>query len=131
MNENLSAVSGPRLSAYQFNDNVGRQSPVVALGIDVPGGSKFALHRFSYYLVCLGRIGATCRFGVRGWARNNWLGDVDLYDTQHSRCSRRSPALVVSSLAVTIWHMQVSERLAGLTGLHRTLPMLCSGSSLT
>ena len=34
--------------------------------------------------------------------------------------------LVVSSLAVSLLHLQLSERLAGLTGLHRTLRVLCS-----
>lgn len=130
MNEDFVAVSSPFVPVYRLTDNIGSESRGVPLGIDMPGGSMVTFYLTSFFWVCLGRIGGPRHFAVRGAVQDNWPGDAESYDVQHPQCSRGSFAVVVRSLAVTLWHMQVSERLAGLTGLHRTLRMLCSGSSL-
>ena len=126
MNEACVAISYPRVPVYRFTDNIGLESRDVPLGLRFPGGSMVTFYLFSLSRVCLGRTGCPRHIAARGPAQDNWPGDVEIYDAQRPKCSRGSFALVVSSLAVTLWHMQVSERLAGLTGLHRTLRMLCS-----
>jgi hypothetical protein len=126
MNEDCVSISHLFVPAYRFTDNIGSESRQLPLRLPLSGGSMVAFYLFSFFRVYLGRTGGPRHFAARGPAQDNWSGVLEIYDAQRPQCSRETFAFVVSSLAVNLWHMQVSERLTVLTGLHRTLRMLCS-----